>query len=117
MDRLDEEFCAPDIIMSELGNILWKKIRREDITAARANAVAETISDPSRFPVTLLPVQDLVPAALRIATEFDRSFYDALYLAAALELDAQFVTADLRLVNAISTSAEWRERVKALSAY
>jgi predicted nucleic acid-binding protein len=115
--RLEDEFSAPDVIVPELGNILWNKLRRGDMSSGRANAVADIVSDPEQFPVILVPAQALISSAIRIATEFDRSVYDALYLAVAAELGAPLITADARLVNAMSGSAEWHNRVELLGGY
>jgi predicted nucleic acid-binding protein len=41
-----------------------------------------------------VPSDVLLDQAFRIATEFDRSFYDSLYIAAAVEFGSKLVTAD-----------------------
>lgn len=103
--------------MVELANIIWKRCRRGDVAAEWGRQIGDSIADPNRFEVDLVATRPLISSALQIATEFARSVYDALYLAAALELDAQFVTADERLVNAMASSPEWRDRIALLSSY
>ena len=48
-------------------------------------------------------VQTILPRAYSLAKLFARTVYDALYLALAQERGARFVTADLRLCNAVSS--------------
>lgn len=73
--------------------------------------IGAILADSNRFPVRLVASQGLVGVGLEIALEFGRSVYDALYLAAAVEADADFVTADERLVNAMSSSPFWHQRL------
>jgi predicted nucleic acid-binding protein len=40
--------------------------------------------------------------AFAIATKFDRTFYDSLYVALAVDFKAELVTADERLANALA---------------
>jgi predicted nucleic acid-binding protein len=41
--------------------------------------------------------------ALQIATTYDRSFVDSLYVALSLQARAELITADERLVNALGS--------------
>ena len=45
----------------------------------------------------------LLPQACEIALHFERSVYDALYVALAVSRKLIFITADERLVNALGT--------------
>ncbi|MBI3653635.1 MAG: type II toxin-antitoxin system VapC family toxin [Acidobacteria bacterium] len=54
--------------------------------------------------ITLGCSATLLHDAYRIAIERRRSVYDALYIALRVKENCRFVTADERLVNAISTS-------------
>jgi predicted nucleic acid-binding protein len=46
--------------------------------------------------------QDLLEEAFSIAATFDRTVYDSLYVALAVRLKSEFVTADERLANALA---------------
>jgi predicted nucleic acid-binding protein len=97
--------------VAETANILWKKLQRGELPDGRLQEVGAILADPNRFPVNLISGQRLVSQALEIARDFRRSVYDALYLSAAIDADADLVTADERLVNAVGASSFWRGRV------
>lgn len=105
------ELIAPDLIFTEVSNIVWKKqrlglIAEEEGTNAVANLLA--LSIPTVEP------QVILPKAYSLARLFDRTVYDALYLALAALMQARFVTADLRLYNAVSSKLGF---VQYLGAY
>ena len=90
---------APDLVGPELGNVLWKKVRRGEITATEAQEVARTFVQAP--PVRLIPSAAYLPAALDIAVRHERTVYDALYVALAVDRGGRYVTADERLVHAL----------------
>lgn len=93
------DLLAPDLLVAELGNVLWKKVRSGATTLLHARAAASRFV--SEHPVTLHDSVPLLGSALSIATQHDRTVYDALYLALATAEGCQVVTADQRLVNAL----------------
>ncbi len=97
-----KHLIAPDLLWPEVGNILWKYVRRGELQAKEAQALLE---DMLQMPIELVKTQELIEDALVIATEFGRSVYDSLYLAVALHSKAVFLTADTRLVNALSNTS------------
>lgn len=93
---------APDLLVAELGNILWKKVRRGELAADEAEEIADRFV--AACPVTLRPSSPLLRPALELATAFDRTVYDSLYLAVALAEDAVLITADEHLYNALQAT-------------
>ena len=93
--------CAPDLIGPEFGNILWKKVRRAEITRDEAD---EILSAFGALPLEIRPSSALLAAAFEIAVEFDRSVYDSLYLALAVAEECALVTADAKLHSALAAS-------------
>ena len=91
---------APDLIWSELGNILWKAVRSARTSRADAHS---SLLHFSALSVDIIPAQDLWTLALQIATAYDRTFYDSLYVALALHANAELITADERLANALAS--------------
>lgn len=94
---------APEIIVSEIGNILWKKCRREELTADDARKIIGAVIDS--FPIHIICSNQLLPVAFEIAHAYDRTVYDSLYLALAKIKNCPLITADEHLVNAIKDSA------------
>lgn len=111
---LDGSFLllAPDLLVSEVGNALWKKIGRAEITAIEARTVLSALA---RVPIEIVPASSLVEAALEIAVAHRRTVYDALYVALAVARTCVFVTADERLANALAAGA-LKDHVRALFA-
>lgn len=91
---------APDLIVPELGNVLWKKVQWGEITAADAHRVAGAWVEAC--PVRILASAPYLSAALEIALRHGRTVYDALYLALAVERAGRYVSADDRLVHALA---------------
>jgi predicted nucleic acid-binding protein len=90
---------APDLIFSEFGNVLWKRVRKNEITKNEANATLEGLLT---LYLQVQPSQSLIPLALEIACAANRTVYDSLYLAAAIALQSPLVTADIKFYRALS---------------
>jgi predicted nucleic acid-binding protein len=67
--------------------------------------VSEILSLCREVPFEVVDSGSLIESAIQIALEMDRTVYDSVYLALAVERDCVMVTADRRLVNAIQTSS------------
>ncbi len=91
------EFIVPDLFFSECGNILWKAARRQRLSAEETLAAIRVIGDLETLTV---PAGGLLEKTLQIARSYDRSFYDSLYLAVAVQQQGHLVTADEKLANA-----------------
>jgi predicted nucleic acid-binding protein len=91
------ELIAPDWIVAELANVLWKKVQRRECGADQARTILELFDVDAP---ELLAAAPLVPRALELALRLEESVYDCLYLAAAIESEASLVTADRRLARA-----------------
>ena len=98
----DSRLLAPDLIVAELGNILWKKHRLGELAPSEIQQTLSHIC--GSFPIQLFASLSIVESAWEIARVYERSVYDALYVALAEQRDAVFVTADQRLVKALSRS-------------
>jgi predicted nucleic acid-binding protein len=99
---LPARLIAPDLIVPEIGNILWKLLRRADITPEQSLTILETFETTS---LTLLPSVDLLRPALEMAVALDHGVYDCIYLALAKSRDCVMVTADRRFHTPVSASA------------
>jgi predicted nucleic acid-binding protein len=104
------EFLVPDIFWAEVGNVLWKGVRRGRWRREDAEQAAEEMRDRAFVTVSSVP---LLQQALKIAFNFDRAVYDCLYAALAVQAKADLITADERLVNSLGA----RFPVKWLGAF
>jgi predicted nucleic acid-binding protein len=94
------ELIVPDFFWIELGNALWKAARSKKIDAIAFDKSRGLLL---RSDIPSFPSRELLPSALLIAAEFDRSVYDSLYIALAKESSCQLITADEKLVNAVAS--------------
>jgi predicted nucleic acid-binding protein len=90
---------APDLLIPECANILWKKVRREELTREEAKLAAELLI---RADIELVPTRALMSAALRLAVDLGHAAYDCMYLALAMERGDTFVTADAKFARLVA---------------
>lgn len=89
---------APELLLAEAGNILWKKVNRGELTTVEAERIA---GDLVQSDVVVYPIGPILVAPLRIAPETGRSSYDCTYLALAEANTVALVTADRKLYNSL----------------
>jgi predicted nucleic acid-binding protein len=106
----DINFIVPDVFWAEIGNVLWKGVRQRRWPQTVAERATSEIRSRDFFTVSSL---ELLPEALNIAFVHDRSVYDCLYVALAVQFKIEMITADERLANALSA----RLPVKWLGAF
>ena len=95
----DEDLHAPRLLASEVANAVWRKARLGEVERSRAGALIATV--PS-MPVGWHMDEELGADSIRLALAHDRPVYDCVYLALAQRIGALLVTADRRIVNAMS---------------
>jgi predicted nucleic acid-binding protein len=95
------ELLVPDLINAEVGNIIWKKQTFQGFAPADAQKVIDGFL---ALPLTSTPTAGLLPTAYRLAVAHRRSVYDMLYLALSVREQCRLVTADERLINAVSAA-------------
>jgi predicted nucleic acid-binding protein len=91
---------APVSIEAEIGNVLSKAVRRKRITPREAE---RSLRGFTALSIQMVPISELLDQALQIAMDYDRSFYDSLYVALALATKTELITADERMVNALGS--------------
>jgi predicted nucleic acid-binding protein len=104
---------VPDLIFSEVGNALWKRAMKGEISADDGLAVMQGLS---AVPLRVWESRALLPAALNLACRLSGTVYDSLYLTVAVTAECQLVTADRKLCNALSqtplaANVLWVERI------
>ena len=102
LDRVrdgEDDVLAPDLLLVEVANALWKKTAAEEISAREADAAFDLVR---RSGIDLRPTAPLLPRAMDLARRLGHPVYDCVYLALAEREDAAFVTADQRLLRRLS---------------
>lgn len=94
-----DKLLSPDLLLAELGNVLWKKVRRGELSQSEAGEIVEVFISSS--PIDCRPARQLLRPAFDIASLCGCTVYDALYLALAVVEACHFVTADERLARTI----------------
>ena len=90
--------ARPRFLPLGIDNILWKKVRRAEITRADADQILAQLPG---LPVQRHPARPCYQAAFDLAHRSERTVYDCLYLALAVQLGGRMVTADQRLHNGL----------------
>jgi len=93
--------AAPDLIRSEMGNVVWKLHARGVLNTDEARDMVEHFLS---MPLEIHDSTYLLAPSLEIAIATNRTVYDSLYLALAVELGGTVITADERWVNALAGS-------------
>jgi predicted nucleic acid-binding protein len=96
-EKLD--LIAPHLLLAEVGNVLWKRQRRGEISRTVAQRCFQQLVVDSPI---LLESPQVSASALELAMAHDRTVYDCTYLAWALEQRCDLVTADEKLFRAVS---------------
>ena len=110
--RRHARLIAPDLLVAECANVLWKKVRRKELLKDEALLAARLLRGTE---IELLPTRSLLEAATRLAVELDHPAYDCLYLALAIENACPFVTTDDQFVSKLGRTRRRALRGKAIS--
>ena len=90
------DLYAPEILLAEFANVVWKKARRGEILDPRPHyAVLRELGDV----VALHRIADLVDRAASFSNELDHPIHDCLYLACAEATGSALVTADRKFAD------------------
>ncbi len=101
-----ERLKSPALILYETANAVWQAEGRGRISSAQADEILKAAAGLE------IELHDLAWGEnLPFARQFQRSAYDAAYLALADRLDEEFVTADEHLYNAVHSKLRWVKRL------
>ena len=98
---LNASLHVPAFFHLELGNVLSKKTRRNELTPEEGEAILKELQ---RVPLQKHSNERLMKPAFTLAIQTRRSLYDCLYLALAEAIDGQVVTADRKLCESLAGS-------------
>jgi len=110
--RQRAKLIAPELLVAECANILWKKAARGELSKEEALFAAKLLQSAE---IELLPMRSLFETATSLAIELDHPAYDCIYLALAVENDCPFVTADERFLRKLGQGRRMALRNRAMS--
>lgn len=93
------DYLAPDLLFSEAGNAVWKKVRRKELEEIEGR---QLVTDLAHVAVETVPTRSLVEDALGLALTAGVTVYDAMYLALAVRLETEVVTGDDRFASKVA---------------
>jgi predicted nucleic acid-binding protein len=93
------QFLVPDLFWAEIANIFWKAARQRRWSHSEGETAVRLVRERQIPTVSNLVLLD---DAFSIASTFDRTIYDSLYVALAVASKTDLVTADERLANALA---------------
>ena len=102
---------APDLLLVECANIIWKKVRLGDLAPRDAAGRLDLLL---RAPVAITASRELLAVALQLSLELKHPVYDCVYLALAQRRQIPLVTADRRLVSIVGERSKLGIRVEFL---
>ena len=93
-----KSFIDNNLIYPEFSNILWKKVRRGEITSAEGQRIITAFAQKK---LILHSHQPLLQSAYAVAESTGQTVYDWTYLALAISLSCELVTADEKFYQAL----------------
>jgi predicted nucleic acid-binding protein len=108
------QYMAPDLLFPEVGNAVWKRVRRGELNRDEGQ---QLIGDLTNVAVETIATRGLIGDACAIAMATGQTVYDSTYLALAVRLDTQVVTADQRLQNAVSRNPMLAKHICMVDAF
>ncbi|MCZ6710102.1 MAG: type II toxin-antitoxin system VapC family toxin [Gammaproteobacteria bacterium] len=100
----DNQLIAPELIISEVANAVWRRATAGDIEREQATAIPQALM---QVLADVTPVHELIDEAMSIAFAEQHPVYDCIYLALARKRNCAMATADLRLQTILQTP-KWR---------
>jgi len=94
-----DRLLAPDLLLPEAANALWKKLLRREITTREATQAIDLLMQSG---LDLRPSGPLLGRALTLAQRSRHPVYDCIYVALAQAEGATLVSADQRLLARIA---------------
>lgn len=90
--------AVPDLFWAELGNLLWKAWRQGRLGV---ESIRRAVANARELGIAGVPSEDVLDQAVALAMATERSVYDSLYVALAMRLNTEVITADERLFNTL----------------
>jgi predicted nucleic acid-binding protein len=93
--QTESDLVAPSLIVAEIGNAIWKAVRRGDLPAREGRIAIDLALGPI---AALVAIEELHTRALELSIQLDHAIYDCFYLALAERERAPLVCMDGPLI-------------------
>jgi predicted nucleic acid-binding protein len=100
---LGSMLLAPPLLQAECANILWKKVRRGEMSTGEAGIAARVLAG---FGLEFCSSEPTLARVLELALALDHPAYDCVYLALAEARGIPLVTADEKLIRVVRTAGQ-----------
>jgi predicted nucleic acid-binding protein len=90
-----DQIVVPDSLFAELGNVIWQWIQFRQLPLQIG---LDALQDAEALVDVVISSSQIRDVALKLAVESSHSFYDTLFVAAAIQSDTQVLTYDRKLV-------------------
>jgi predicted nucleic acid-binding protein len=108
------DYVAPDLLFSEAGNAVWKKVRRKELEETEGR---QLVMDLAQVAVETVATRSLLQDALALALIAGITVYDAMYLTLAVRLETEVITGDDRFANKVAEHPVLLPHVRRLQEY
>ncbi|HLI63432.1 MAG TPA: type II toxin-antitoxin system VapC family toxin [Terriglobales bacterium] len=111
---LNNQYFAPDLLFAEIASAVCKKVKTGQLSPAEGGRL---VADFAAVAVETVPCRRLARDAYALASATGCSVYDAMYLALAVRLETQMITADERLAHALAATPEIARHVRTIQSF
>lgn len=94
-------FHAPELIYPEFCNVVWLKVRRGEISQTEGDTIVEAFTNRK---MTVHAHKNIIEPAYKGAVSSNQTVYDWTYLALAVSLSCEMITADQKFYNALEST-------------
>jgi predicted nucleic acid-binding protein len=105
------DYVAPDLLFSEVGNVVWKKVRRTELEETEGQRL---VMDLVHVAVETVATRSLLGDAVVLALTAGITVYDAMYLALAVRLETAVITGDDRFADKVEKHGVLARHVRRL---
>ena len=96
---VSHDYIAPDSLFPEVGNVVWKKVRRKELEETEGR---QLVMDLAQVAVETVATRSLLQDGLALALTAGITVYDAMYLTLAVRLETEVITGDERFADKIA---------------
>jgi predicted nucleic acid-binding protein len=89
-----DQIVVPDSLFAELGNVIWQWIQFRQLPLQIG---LDALQDAEALVDVMISSSQIRDVALKLSVEANHSFYDTLFVAAAIHSDTQVLTYDRKL--------------------